>query len=70
MSLRKYSNEQLVQGLEKLVRTERKITYLVLVHINEIETRQLHLQMGYGGMYAYLTQGLGFSDGAAYQGSF
>lgn len=67
MSLKKYSNEVLIQRMEKLVRTERKITHLVLIHINEIEERKLHLEMGYGGMYSYLTQGLGFSEGAAYR---
>ncbi|KYG63664.1 hypothetical protein AZI86_12605 [Bdellovibrio bacteriovorus] len=67
MSLKFYSNQELIQRIEKLVRTERKITHLVLLHINEIETRKLHLDMGYDGMYSYLTKGLGFSDGAAYR---
>lgn len=67
MSLKNYSNEVLVQRTEKLVRTERKITHLFLIHINEIEERKLHLQMGYDGIYSYLTKGLGFSDGAAYR---
>lgn len=65
MSLKNYSDDVLIQRMEKLVRTERKITHLVLIHINEIEGRKLHLSMGYDGMYSYLTKGLGFSDGAA-----
>ncbi|KYG64974.1 hypothetical protein AZI86_12330 [Bdellovibrio bacteriovorus] len=67
MSLRKYTDDELIQRIEKLVRTERRITHLVLLHINEIEDRKIHLERGYDGIYSYLTKGLGFSDGAAYR---
>lgn len=67
MSLKKYADQELLDRMEKLVHTERKITHLILLHINEIEDRCLHLERGYDGIYSYLTQGLGFSDGAAYR---
>lgn len=67
MCLKNISNHELIQRLEKLVRTERKITHLVLLHIAEIEDRKIYAEMGYDGMYAYLTRGLGYSEGSAYR---
>ncbi len=39
MKLKNISNQELMQRLKKLLRTERKITHLVLLHIEEIEER-------------------------------
>ncbi|WP_373999199.1 HNH endonuclease [Bdellovibrio bacteriovorus] len=61
------SNEQLLLRFEKLVRTERKITHLVLLHIAEIEERKIYADLGFDGMYSYLTRGLGYSEGSAYR---
>jgi hypothetical protein len=52
--------------MKKLSHTERKITHLVLCHINEVETRRLYLQLGFDSIYQYLTQELGYSEDAAY----
>lgn len=60
-------NDQLIQRFEKLVRTERKVTHLVLLHIAEIEERKIYAELGYDGMYSYLTRGLGYSEGSAYR---
>lgn len=67
MDFTQISNSELIFRMEKLVRTERKITHLVLLHIAEIEDRKLFAEMGYDGMYAYLTRGLGYSEGSAYR---
>lgn len=61
------SDIDLVARLEKLVKTERKITQHILLHIAEIETRKVFADLGFDSMYAYLTRGLGYSDGAAYR---
>lgn len=65
--LKTFSNDELIFRMEKLVHTERKITHLILVYIVEIEERKIYSEMGYDGMYAYLTRGLGYSEGAAYR---
>ncbi|WP_415061771.1 HNH endonuclease [Bdellovibrio sp.] len=67
MNFTQISNNELIFRMEKLVRSERKITHLVLLHIAEIEERKLFVEMGYDGMYAYLTRGLGYSEGSAYR---
>jgi len=67
MKIKTLSNNDLLNQFNKLVRTERKITHLVLLYIAEIETRKIYADLGFDGMYAYLTRGLGYSEGSAYR---
>lgn len=67
MILANISNDELILRMQKLVRTERKVMHLVLPHIAEIEYRKLYADLGFDGMYSYLTQGLGYSESAAYR---
>lgn len=67
MDLSKISNHDLLGRLEKLVRTERKITHLILCHINEFEIRKLYAEMGFDSMFKYLTQHLGYGEDSAYR---
>ena len=61
------TNKELIHNFEKLVQEERRITRAVLEHIAEIEFRKAYLDLGYEGMYSYLTKGLGYSEGSAYR---
>ncbi|MGZ3769994.1 MAG: hypothetical protein ACXVCP_16020 [Bdellovibrio sp.] len=67
ISLSNISNLELISRMEKLVRTERKITHLILQYILEIEDRKLYADLGYDGMFTYLTRGLGYSEASAYR---
>lgn len=67
MELNGLSNIDLITSLKRLVKAERKVTHMVLLHINEVEDRRLHLEMGYDRMYSYLTKGLGYSEYSAYE---
>ncbi|MFS4458246.1 HNH endonuclease [Bdellovibrio sp. HCB2-146] len=67
MDLSKISNLELLGRLEKLVRTERKITHLILCHINEFESRKLYAEMGFDSVFKYLTQHLGYGEDSAYR---
>lgn len=67
MTFQNISNVELISRMEKLVRTERKITHLILQYILEIENRKLYADMGYDGMYTYLTRGLHYSEASAYR---
>ncbi|MBS1972096.1 MAG: HNH endonuclease [Bdellovibrionales bacterium] len=67
IELTRVSNAELILRMEKLVRTERKVTHLVLLHIAEIESRKIYADLGFDGMYSYLTKGLGYSEGSAYR---
>ncbi|MDG0815872.1 HNH endonuclease [Bdellovibrio svalbardensis] len=67
MDLKNISNHELCLRMEKLVRSERKITHLILMHILEIESRRLYADLGFDGMFSYLTKGLGYSESGAYR---
>ncbi|MBX3018481.1 MAG: HNH endonuclease [Bdellovibrionaceae bacterium] len=65
MTLKTLSHENLLVRLTKLVRTERKITHLVLECIAEVDRRRLYLERAYPSLFEYLTQVHGYSAGAA-----
>lgn len=67
MDLTRISNSELLFRLEKLAKAERKITHLVLWHINEMESRKLYAELGFGSMYEYLTKHLGYGESSAYR---
>ncbi|WP_413587302.1 HNH endonuclease [Bdellovibrio sp. HCB274] len=67
MNLTEVSNTELLGRLEKLAQSERKITHLILMHINEMEGRRLYAELGYDSMFRYLTRHLKYSDDAAYR---
>ena len=67
MNLSKLSDQELESSFEGSVRSERKLTHVVLMHINEVELRQLHAKQGYRGMHHYLTSKFGYCESSAYQ---
>jgi hypothetical protein len=66
MSLQVLSNDQLVTNLKNLRSRENELLIELLEHIQEVERRSLHLQLGYPSMYAYLTKEMGYSEHEAY----
>ncbi|WP_155722561.1 DUF222 domain-containing protein [Bdellovibrio bacteriovorus] len=67
MNFKNSSSAEITLQFEKLVRSERKITHLILHYINEIESRKLYAELGFDSMFSYLTKGLGYSESAAYR---
>ncbi|WP_413944727.1 HNH endonuclease [Bdellovibrio sp. HCB-162] len=67
MDLSKIANSELLGRLEKLTRTERKMTHLILCHINEVESRRLYAELGFDSMFKYLTKYLGYGEDSAYR---
>jgi hypothetical protein len=65
--LQTLSNELLVERFGKLVRTERKISHLVIACIAEIEIRKIYLDRAYPSLFEYLTKEFGYSESAAYR---
>jgi hypothetical protein len=66
MNLSKISGSEILFRLEKLVRSERKLTHIILSHIYEVDSRRLYFEAGYSSTVEYLKKGLGYSDEAAY----
>lgn len=59
------SDKELLSRIDQLCRAERETTVAILRHLNEIERRRLHLQLGYSSMFAYCTGHLRYSESAA-----
>ena len=67
MNLRKISNEELLIRTSKLAQDERHITIDVLLHLQEIERRGIHLDRGFSSLYEYCLRELKYSEGSAYR---
>jgi 5-methylcytosine-specific restriction endonuclease McrA len=64
-SLAGLSNRELLSRVKALVAKERATTLEILVHLNEVERRKLHLSLGYPSLFEYCTRYLGYSSSAA-----
>ncbi len=65
--LKKLSDHDLINKLKNLVGKERSVLTDILHHLKEVEVRKLHLALGYSSLFAYLTEGLSYSESAAYR---
>lgn len=59
------SNEALLRTTQSLVAEERKLTTEILWHLHEIQVRKLYAERGYGSLFDYAVQALGYSEAAA-----
>jgi hypothetical protein len=64
-TLRMFTDSDLVSQTRMLIREEAKATRQVLLHLMEIERREIHLARGYGSMHSFAVEVLGYSDGSA-----
>jgi hypothetical protein len=63
--LRSPSDTDILSRTRAVIAQERELTLRVLLHLNKIERRKLHLKQGYQSMFDYCTTGLGYSLSAA-----
>jgi hypothetical protein len=61
------SDEALLDGLNRVVVSGRRLLAQLLAHLCEVENRRLHLDAGYPSMFAYCTGRLGLSEDEAYR---
>src|SRR5262245_1109449 len=59
------SDRELLSRIESLARNEHAMTVEVLLHLNEVEERRLHLTLGYGTMFDFAVRHLRYSASAA-----
>jgi hypothetical protein len=67
MDLSNVSDDVLLERTYRYARSERKITHIVLWHINEVERRRLYAQLKYSSIFKYISQHLGYGEKAAYE---
>lgn len=63
--LRQLDDQGLVAGLALATRGERAMTMRVLHHLNEMERRELHIDLGYSSLFDYCVRKLGYSPSGA-----
>jgi hypothetical protein len=59
------SNAALLRNTQSLVAEERKLTTAILWHLHEIQVRRLYAEKGFGSLFEYAVQALGYSHAAA-----
>ena len=65
MNLKLISDNELIFDLKNLVSEERELLTTILRYLKEVENRKIYLQKGFSSMFAYVTEELGYSEGAA-----
>ncbi len=65
-SLRRLSDDELVARLKSLAARERRATALLVAHLAELDTRDLHLRAGYPSLFIYCRDVLALSEHEAY----
>jgi hypothetical protein len=66
-SLRQLSDGELVARVNDLAASERDATALLVAHLAELDTRDVHLRAGYGSLFAYCRTALALSEAEAYK---
>src|SRR5947209_5380307 len=67
MNFKSKSNEELLRDLKLKVESERRLLLEILHALQEVETRKLHLELGYPDLYTFAMKELGYTSGAAYR---
>jgi len=65
MNLKTFTQSQLDQRIKTLAQKERDLLHEVLLTIKEIDSRRTYLELGFGSLFEYLVQGVGYSEGSA-----
>ncbi len=65
-ALRRLSDAELVERVRALVGRERGCVVEVVAHLAELDTRDVHLRLGHGSLFAYCRDVLALSEQEAY----
>jgi hypothetical protein len=65
MNLQALSKSRLLAETARIARTEQQYTIRLLFHLNEIQRRKLHLDLGYASLWDYCIKELGYSPSGA-----
>ena len=65
MSLKRLSNSELHNSFKDAVQTERNSLKDVLLHVIEVDRRQIYFDFNCSSLFAYMTEVMGYSNGPA-----
>ena len=63
--LKQKNDEVLVSDLKSLITQERCTLIEIIDHLREVTRRKLYLEKGYPTLFSWMTECLGYSEGAA-----
>jgi 5-methylcytosine-specific restriction endonuclease McrA len=65
--LKHLTSQELLSQTRSLVQKERVLTLQFLWHLKEIESRRLHLELGYSSLYAFVQEEYKYSSGSTHR---
>src|SRR5258708_2037120 len=65
--LRFLGDKDLLKRTSEIAGRERAASVELLLHLSEVDRRQLFLEIGYSSLYDYVIQELKYSEGATYR---
>ncbi len=65
-SLRQLSDAELIARVKSLAARERRATALLVAHLAELDTRDVHLRAGYSSLFVYCRDALALSEHEAF----
>jgi len=65
-SLRRLTDADLEQRVRELAAREHGATTLLVAHLAELDTREVHFRAGHGSLFAYCREALGLAEQEAY----
>jgi hypothetical protein len=64
--LKKLKDQDLLQRTIELVKKEKRLTFMILKHLQEIERRRLYADLGFSSLYEYCKGRLNYSEYEAF----
>ena len=61
------SDDELLARLEVMAASEKRLGAKIVMHLIEVESRELYLALGHDSLYRYAVVQLGFSEDVAYK---
>ncbi len=65
--LKRLKNQEIIYRVIGLIQKQRDCRCLLINHLVEFDRRQLHIALGYSGLFSYLAQRHKFSESSAYR---
>jgi hypothetical protein len=66
-NLKKLSDAALIDGFKNLISREKRLGDLILLNLQEINSRRIYAQLGYGSLFEFLVKYFHLSESSAYQ---
>ena len=66
-TLKKLSDQKLLENFSQIVHCERKAITQVVIHLAEIYDRRLYVREGYSSLFSYIKDKFNYSGSSAYR---